>query len=66
MEVNILRKGIPKDCVKVEITSKTVSVEIQMPGDEEAYSFQTALFGEVSVVKGAVMYLCSGWDFACY
>lgn len=55
MEINILRKNIPKDCVKVEFTPTSVSVTIKMPDDEEAYSFQTALYGEVSRVMGALM-----------
>jgi CS domain len=47
MEINVFRKGIPSECVIVQIGKDQISIKIQMPGDEEPFQFQTILFGEV-------------------
>lgn len=48
MEINVFRKGIPPECVHVRISKNSISIKIELPGEEEVFEFQTILFGEVS------------------
>nr|XP_043630318.1 protein SGT1 homolog B-like [Erigeron canadensis] len=48
--VTIFAKGIPADCVTVNFGEQILSVTIELPG-EEAYVFQTRLFGKIIPAK---------------
>eukprot|EP00884_Botryococcus_braunii_P017520 jgi/Botrbrau1/4451/Bobra.0348s0037.1 len=49
MEINVFRKGIPPECVAVDIVKDSVGLKIQLPDEEESFDFETVLYGEVDV-----------------
>ncbi|KAL7254157.1 hypothetical protein ACSBR1_008538 [Camellia fascicularis] len=45
--VTVFAKGVPAESVSIEFGEQILSVAIDIPGEEDAYTFQARLFGKI-------------------